>query len=200
MKNLILIGGGGHCVSCIDVIENLNKYKISGIVDNKKNEQINYPLIGMDEDLQKIRLKFNTALITLGHIKDPTKRINLYKKIIKLNFKLPIIISKNAYKSKKSNIGIGSIIMHNVVVNAYSNIGVNCIVNTGAIIEHGSLIDDHCHISTGAIINGDVKINKNTFIGSNSVIKEGIIIGKNCIIGAGVFVKKNVKDYQVLTK
>ena len=35
MNNIILIGGGGHCVSCIDVIEAGKKYKIMGILDNK---------------------------------------------------------------------------------------------------------------------------------------------------------------------
>ena len=32
---LALIGGGGHAVSCIDVIEKTNKYKIVGLVDDK---------------------------------------------------------------------------------------------------------------------------------------------------------------------
>ena len=36
MKKIILLGGGGHCKSCIDVIENENKYKIIGIIDKKK--------------------------------------------------------------------------------------------------------------------------------------------------------------------
>ena len=34
MKNIVLIGGGGHCKSCIDVIEMEKKYKILGLVDN----------------------------------------------------------------------------------------------------------------------------------------------------------------------
>ena len=33
-KNIILIGGGGHCKSCIDVIEAEDKFEIAGIVDN----------------------------------------------------------------------------------------------------------------------------------------------------------------------
>jgi len=36
MKKIILLGGGGHCKSCIDVIENENIYKIAGIIDKKK--------------------------------------------------------------------------------------------------------------------------------------------------------------------
>ena len=33
MNDIILIGGGGHCKSVIDVIEQEGKFKIAGIVD-----------------------------------------------------------------------------------------------------------------------------------------------------------------------
>ena len=39
---LALIGAGGHAVSCIDVIEKTNKYKIVGLVDNKSKKLIKY--------------------------------------------------------------------------------------------------------------------------------------------------------------
>ena len=34
--NLVLIGGGGHCVSVIDIIENGNEFNILGIKDDKQ--------------------------------------------------------------------------------------------------------------------------------------------------------------------
>ena len=36
-EKIVLIGGGGHCHSVIDVIEQTNKYEIIGIVDTKEN-------------------------------------------------------------------------------------------------------------------------------------------------------------------
>ena len=36
MKDIILIGAGGHCESCIEIIEKEKKFKILGLVDNKK--------------------------------------------------------------------------------------------------------------------------------------------------------------------
>ena len=35
-KKIVLLGGGGHCHSVIDVIEQENKFQIIGIVDKKK--------------------------------------------------------------------------------------------------------------------------------------------------------------------
>ena len=36
MNNIILIGGGGHCHSVIDVIEQEGRFRIKGIVDKTK--------------------------------------------------------------------------------------------------------------------------------------------------------------------
>ena len=50
-EKLILIGGGGHCKSCIDVIEQENKYEIAGIVDLKENIDLNNgQTLAIDQD------------------------------------------------------------------------------------------------------------------------------------------------------
>ncbi len=58
MKKIILIGGGGHCVSCIDVIEREKKFKILGLVDNNKKKLLfGYKVLGNDTELKKIYKK-----------------------------------------------------------------------------------------------------------------------------------------------
>ena len=77
MKKIILIGAGGHCKSCIDVIEKQNTYKIAGIIDDKKSKSIfNYKIIGKDFDLKKLSSKISYALITIGQIKNYETRVN----------------------------------------------------------------------------------------------------------------------------
>ena len=199
MKKIILIGGGGHCRSCIDVIEKEKKFKVLGIVDNKKNILIKkYKLIGSDKDLDKISKKIKNAIITIGHIKNSDLRERLYKKLIKLKFNLPLVISPLAYVSKNALVGAGTIIMHRALININAKIGKNCIINTGAIIEHDVVIGDNCHISTGSIINGGVTIEKNSFIGSNAVVKQNIKIGKNSFVNANLFINKKLHKNSVI--
>ena len=199
MRHIILIGAGGHCKSCIDVIENENKYKIIGLVDNKKKGIIlNYKILGTDYKLSKFRNLAKYTLITIGQIKNYSIRDNLFKKIINCNFIPPTIISPFSKVSKYSLIKEGTIVMHRCIVNAHSVIGKNCIINTGAIIEHDVFIDDNCHISTGVILNGSVIIKKNTFIGSGTVVKNNVTIGKNCIIGMKKIIKKDIKDNSIV--
>ena len=84
MKNLILIGGGGHCKSCIDVIESVNEYltwskvlKISSvgelndeIVKSKPGEIIN-----MCELVQDNRLQYITKMILENEIRVNIQRV-----------------------------------------------------------------------------------------------------------------------------
>jgi sugar O-acyltransferase (sialic acid O-acetyltransferase NeuD family) len=171
---LILIGGGGHCAACIDVIEQENKFEIAGIVDKDTDSGmlLGYPILGGDDDLDALRSSYDYALVTVGQIKNPSTRIRLFVYTKSLRFILSTVISPRAYVSKHALIAEGTIIMHDALVNARAAIGRNCIINTKSLVEHDAVVEDNCHISTGAIINGGAKVRQGTFVGSNAVTKE----------------------------
>ena len=189
--SLILIGGGGHCKSCIDVIEQENKFLIAGIVDINRfiSELLGYPLLGNDDDLAKLKLNYDYALITIGQIKTPAIRTRLLSYAKSLGFKLPAIISPRAYVSKHAKIGSGTIVMHDVLINAGAIVGDNCIINTKSLIEHDAVIENNCHISTGAIINGGAIVKQGSFVGSNAVTKESVKTHEQDFIKAGSLFK-----------
>ena len=191
-KKLILVGGGGHCKSVIDVAESAG-FQIQGILDvpeNVGNKVLDYSIIGTDDQIPDF---VNDALfiVTVGHIKDAALRIKLHKKIVDAGGTLATIVASTAHVSKYAQIGEGSVIMHQAVVNADVIIGRGCIINTFANIEHDARIGDYCHISTGAMVNGNCKVGNETFFGSQSVMVNGIEITAGCVIGAGSLVRKN---------
>jgi sugar O-acyltransferase (sialic acid O-acetyltransferase NeuD family) len=178
-EKIVLIGGGGHCHSVIDVIEQTNKYEIIGIVDTKENigkKVLDYEVIACDDDLETIFLSCKNAVITVGQIKSNQIRVKLFEKLTKIGFHLPIIISPLAYVSKHSSIDEGTIIMHHALINANVKIGKNCIINTKALIEHDCIVEDNCHISTASVLNGGVVVKENSFFGSNATSKQSIEI------------------------
>lgn len=195
-ENVILIGGGGHCKSCIDVIEQQGLFGITGVVERPSytgcGSILGYPILGTDDDLPELRKKFKYAIITIGQIRTPGPRIRLYGLLKKLNFSLPFIVSPMAYVCQHAFIGEGTIVMHQSLVNSGARIGANCIINTKALVEHDAFIKDHCHISTGAIINGGVRVGTGTFFGSNAVVKEYAEIGEYSVIGCGEKIIKNI--------
>ncbi len=173
-KKLILIGAGGHCKSCIDVIEQAGKYEISGILDPHKNGSLlGYPIINQDDTyIEELVKEDYYFFITIGQIKTAEKRVEIYKLLKNYKAKIATIVSPLAYVSKHSIIKEGTIIMHHALVNANATVEENCIINSKALVEHDATIHKHTHISTGAIVNGGVEVLKESFFGSGAVSKE----------------------------
>lgn len=196
MPSIILIGGGGHCKACIDVIEHEGKYKIAGIVDVAEKvgqEILGYPIIGTDMELPVLVEQYKNALITVGQIKTANIRIKLFNQLKSLKAQLPVIISPLAYVSPHATIREGTIIMHHALINAEANVGSNCIINSKSLIEHEASIGNHCHISTGAKINGQVRVGNECFIGSGATLANNITLTDKVIIPAGQAVFKNIE-------
>ena len=189
-EKIVLIGGGGHCHSVIDVIEQENKYEIIGIVDIKENigkKVLSYEVIACDDDLETIFQTCKNAIITVGQIESNKIRIEIYDKLKQIGFNLPVIVSPLAYVSKYADVNEGTVIMHHVLINTNVKIGKNCIINTKALIEHDSVVENNCHISTASVINGGALVKENSFFGSNATSKQSIEI--DGFIKAGSLVK-----------
>lgn len=196
-QRLILLGGGGHCKSCIEVIESTERFKIEGIVDIKEKIGLNvlgYKVIASDNDIADLIGKDTCFLVTVGQIKSADLRKDLYIKLKKKGARISSVISPFAKVSKHSQIGEGTIVMHGVKINADAVIGENCIINTNANIEHDCTIGSHVHVSTSAVLNGCCVVGDESFIGSNSVLLNGADIGFSVIIGAGSVVTKSILD------
>jgi len=187
---LVLLGGGGHAISCLDVIESTGLFEVIGIITPAKTDnKTHLPWLGTDDDLDNILSdEVFGGLVTLGQIKTAEPRKQLFARLEGLSLKSPPVISPHAYTSGTVKVGDGTIVMHRALLNANACVGENSIINSGAIIEHEVCIGDNCHVSTGAIINGGVRIESDCFIGSGAVIHQSVTIGKGSIIPAGSIV------------
>ena len=198
MCKLVLIGGGGHCVSVLDSILAANKFSDIVITDEKivpGTKVLGVPVVGADSELESLYRKgFDYAFITVGHIKNIELRKKLVQKSFKIGFKFPVICDCSAVISHYTEIGVGTFIGKNAIVNANSSIGEHCIVNTGAIVEHECFVGDFCHLSVGTILCGNCSVGDDCFIGAGSTIIQGISIGKNAVVGANSTVICNIED------
>lgn len=195
MKELILVGGGGHCQSVIDVVQREGRFAIRGILDSKErlgHLVSGYEIIGGDEEMGSLVETGCHFLVAIGQIKSAAKRIALFKRLTELGGLIATPISPFAVVSKNAKIGRGTIVMHGAIVNAGAEVRENCIINTHAIIEHGAIVGDHCHISTGAVVNGDCRIGNGVFVGSKSVIVHSRKIAEDSVVGAGAVITRDI--------
>ena len=62
---ILLIGGGGHCEACVDVLEQEGRFQIAGVVERKgvpRRVVFGYPVLGTDEQLIQLKEKFLLAI------------------------------------------------------------------------------------------------------------------------------------------
>ncbi len=196
-QKLILLGGGGHCISCIDVILSTDLFEIVGILDPEStpgSKVSDFPVLGSDEMIKDLVEKECQFVITVGQIKNASVREILYQKVKSLGGLLPVIVSANSIVSPSAVLGEGTIVMHNAVINAQAELGKCAIVNTGSIIEHETKVGHFCHISTAATLNGQVKIGNHCMIGSNTVINNNLKITSGVVLGSATVVIKDITE------
>ncbi|WP_206951652.1 acetyltransferase [Trinickia acidisoli] len=197
MKDILLIGGGGHCKAVIDVLEATAAWRIAGIVERRDcriKEVMGYEVVGFDEDLAALRKRCEFALVTCGQIKSPQIRMRLFHALKETGFTLPAVVSPRAHVARSATLAEGTIVMHAACVGSCAQVGANTIVNTRALIEHDADVGNHCHVATAAVVNGGTTVGDRTLIGSGAVCREGIAIGADCIVAMGSRVVKPLPD------
>ena len=187
MKNVIIIGTGGHAKSVTEVVLRSGDFVYGYLTSDKTMTSfLGRPVLGSEEDWKKFKDCF--FIIAIGD--------NAARKRISQNLSgakwYTAIHPTAVISSLDVSIGEGSVVMANTILNSCSTIGNHCIVNSGSIIEHDNFVDDFSHISVGVKFAGNVKIGKNCFIGIGAAVKENIEICNNCVVGAGVI--KNLTE------
>lgn len=196
-KNILLIGGGGHCRSVLDCLISMEEYSEIGIVDKDQSASVlGISVVGNDGDLSGLLHDgWASAFITVGSIGSTVVRRRLYYLIKDLGFQIPTVIDPTAIIADKVEIKEGTFIGKRAVVNSGSKIGSYAIINTGSIVEHDCCIGDFTHVSPGTTICGQVVIGNDTHIGAGAVVRQGLSIGNNTMIGVGSVVVKNIPGH-----
>ena len=184
MKNIVILGSGGHANSLIDLIESSSKFKIKGYFDKVKNNKIRFKYLGDDTEIAKYNFKFASIGIGLGL--SPKKKMQLIKKYQSQGISFPKLIHKSSYVSRSCKIHDGAQLFAGTIINANSQIGPYAVINTGSIVEHDCFIGENSFICPGSIVLGSCKIGKNTIIGSRNIILPNTKILSNTFIKAKI--------------
>lgn len=189
MKNLIIIGAGGHGKVIADIAQKMNKYEtISFLDDENIKESVGLPVIDKVANFEKY-IKSADIFVAIGKSKIRERFID---ELLSLGASLPVLIHPNATIGACVEIGVGSAIMAGAVINPDAKIGKGVIVNTCSSVDHDCIISDYAHISVGARIAGTVKIGTNTWIGAGATVSNNVDICADCMIGAGAVVVKDI--------
>ncbi len=201
IKDIVIIGAGGHAKVVIDVIERQARYNIIGLIDKshaKGENVLGYEILG-DEDVLHDMIQEYPSLGGIIAIGDNFVRYKIYKQI---SLSLPEFVFISAVHPEASIgkdvfIGDGTVIMAGAIVNTCCCIGRFCIINTNSSIDHDSIMEDFSSLAPNAATGGNVKIGEFSAVGIGAVLAHNINIGRHSVIGTGAAVVKDIADYSV---
>lgn len=187
MKNVVIIGTGGHAKVVADIVLSARDHLIGFLTsDDGLDHFMGWPILGKDTEYDRFMDCY--FVIAIGR-PDVRERISNAMNGVKW---YSAIHPSAVLSTIHTSIGDGTVIMANAVINPYARIGSHCIINSSATVEHDNEIEDFVHISVGAELAGTVKIGKRTWVGVGAAIKNGICVCRDCVIGAGAVVVKNI--------
>lgn len=193
MKQLILIGNGGHAKVIKDIVELSKDYRLAGYLDSAIDQYSEEK--GMIYDSLDHIHKYKKSYFFCIAIGNNSVRKRIFETSSIPTHRFATLIHPTAVISKNTEIGQGTVVMANVVINADAKIGKHTIINTGAIIEHDNTIEDYVHISPNATLAGGVTIESGVHVGASATIIPLIHVGHQVIVGAGATVVKDVLPY-----
>lgn len=199
MKQIILLGAGGHAKVLLDILlqEGAN---VVGILDKEPvaGELYGVPILGNDEAIAAFSPEDTRLVNGLGSVGSVKLRRKLYEKFTAQGFGFRRVIHGGATVSPRARIGAGAQIMGGATVNIDAVIGEDAIINTGASVDHDTIIGEHTHIAPGATISGGVVIGAGSHIGAGATIIQGVTVGENVIVGAGSVVLRDIASGQTV--
>ncbi len=199
MKEVIIIGSGGHGAELDDYINYNNsirgseELKIIGYLDDNPANYSKYlfsaPLIGGVKD-HEVR-KDIYYIIGIANLKYRQKFVDQY---LKSGAKFLTLVHASAYISRSSEIGVGAIIGPNVNLGPNAQIGDFTFINARSSIGHDTVVGKHNFISPNVCFSGFTKVGDGNLFGINSATLPEIKIGNNNKIMAGMVLDRDIGD------
>ena len=198
---IFLFGGGMHCLSCIDVIEQQDKFQIAGIIDSMKDigsSYEDYPILGRIESLPDLIQQYNVkaGFVCLG---DNWQRKKLAEEVLSItpSFDFVNLIHPRAVFGRNVSLGKGIFVGAQSLISPSVTVGDFCLIHQRAHLGLRCTMEEASSISAGSIAGGRVTIGVGAAITLGAIINERITIGSYSVVGSGAVVCKDIPDYVV---
>ena len=184
MSKLLIIGAGGHGGVVVDTAELQGIWEEIVFLDDRSDVDLvlNHRIIGKLHEYEKFVDKYEYAIVCIGNNEG---RLDLIQKLLKVGYKVPVIIHPKASVSKYSSIGEGSVILAGAVINTNARIGMGCIININSCVDHDAVMDDGVHVCSGAVVRSMCSIGRLSYIGAGSCVKSGSKLVEKYILEDG---------------
>lgn len=192
MKDLWIIGAGGHAKVVISAALSSGEYRVVGCLDDSFGEQ-NRVVEGVsvvgDISRESIaRFSVEHAVIAIGS--------NVVRRAIAECLDGAVqwqsIVHRTAWIAPSATLGEGSVVMAHAVVQSGAMISNHVILNTASTVDHDCTLEDYVHLGPGANLAGSIALRQGVFVGIGASVVPGIEVGEWSVVGAGAVVTRSL--------
>jgi sugar O-acyltransferase (sialic acid O-acetyltransferase NeuD family) len=187
MGDLLIIGAGGHGRVVAETAEIEGCWGNIMFLDDRIDADtvLGHRIIGKLNEYERFADKYEYAIVCIG---DNEKRIGLIEKLLKVGYKVPVVIHPKASVSKYSDIGDGSVILAGAVINTNASIGTGCIININSCVDHDCIVYDGVHVCSGAVVRSGCRIGRLSYIGAGALVKSGTVLQEKFVLQDGMVI------------
>ena len=195
MRELVIVGAGGHGRETLDIVEAINAveptWAFAGFVDDgeviaDRLERRDASLLGTTKILADTDPRY---VIGIG---SPAVRAKLDEQLTAWGRTAATLIHPAATVASDNRISDGVLLAAGARVTTNVTLGRHVHLNVNAVVSHDCVIGNYTTLSPGSLVNGDVQIGTGVFLGTGAIITPGITVGDHAVIGAGAVVVNDV--------
>ena len=167
MKKLLIIGAGDHSRVVFEVAKSCGFSEFMFLDDSQEllAQGRAHDKIGAIESL---RYEYDCAFVSIG---SNTFREKITDDLLKLGYKLPILIHPTAFVSETANIGAGTLVCPKAVIGTSATVGRGCIISASSVIDHNTTVGDYSHIDAGAVCESNSLVRKGTKVSAGDIVR-----------------------------
>lgn len=194
-REVMLYGGGGHALVCLEVLRDDPDVDVVGAVTDDGTARPDLDLVVQSSaDALEMFTESGRKLTFCVAIGGNEIRQGIAANLTLRGHSLTMILSRSAVVSPSARLGSGVQVLPGAVVMAATRLGDGVIVNTNASVDHDGDIGEYAHVAPGVAIAGDVSIGARTLVGVGARVLPGVRIGSDVVIGGGAVVIADVAD------
>ncbi len=194
MRDIVIVGAGGHGRETLDVIESMNReksvWRFLGFVDDDPAPTFVAEdlLLGPISAMRDIDASY---VIAIG---SPAVRAKVELVISTWRQPAARLVHASATIGHVVQIGDGVIVAAGARVTTNVSLGHHVHVNVNAVVSHDCIVGSHTSVSPGAHLNGAVVVGERVLIGAGAIVLPQVRIGDGATVGAGAVVTEDVAD------
>jgi len=203
MKDVIIIGAGGHAAEIDDYIKysqsvtGKRELNVIGFLDDNPDNYASYmlsaPLLGGIKDHKVV--PGQAYIIGIANLK---YRRLFVERFLAEGAVFVSFIHPSAYVSESATVGEGSIVGPNANLGPNVKIGNYTLINSRCSMGHDTIVGDFNFISPNVCFSGFTSVGSDNLFGINSATIPGISVGNRNKIAAGMVLDNNVGDDSVV--